>query len=247
MFKLTVEQINEYKTQGYTILRGLFSQAEIQKVKESFELLWDVSRTLHFETKEVNGAQFVFDKEALNRIVWCGAVEKYLLDVAKDSRITIPVSQLLGSTKLNQIINQAHFKMPGEKIDFKWHQDSEHRRYGTEMWKDVNGEGSFVQTLMAVDSMSSENGPLLVIPESHKLGHLDLKNNIDQLERVKEMNKIELVMNPGDLVLFGPYVVHCSQVNLSKTPRRVLINGYAYPGANSRLYPGAGLGQEIDI
>lgn len=246
-FNLTTDQIIEYNTNGFIILRGLFSEDEINKVKSSFDLLWDVSRTLNLQTNEVNGAQFVFEKAALNRIVWCGAVEKYLLELAKDTRITKPVSQLLGSDKLNQIINQAHFKMPGEKVEFKWHQDSEHRRYGTDMWKDVNGQGSFVQTILAIDNMSSENGPLIFIPQSHNEGHLDLKTNLEYLEKIKSMPKFEAIMGPGDVAFFGPYTVHSSQVNLSTSPRRVLINGYAYPGANSRLYPGAGLGYEIEI
>lgn len=246
-FNLTTSQIKEYNTNGFIILREVFSPDEIERVKKCFELLWDVSRTMGGETKEVNGAQFVFEKTALNRIVWCGAVERYLLDLAKDTRITKPVSQLLGSDKLNQIINQAHFKMPGEKVEFKWHQDSEHRRYGTDMWNDVNGQGSFVQTILAIDTMSSENGPLMFIPESHTQGHLDLKTNTEYLSKIDSMKRIEAVMQPGDVAFFGPYTVHCSQVNLSKIPRRVLINGYAYPGANSRVYPGAGLGREIEI
>lgn len=246
-FKLTLEQIQSYNQNGFLILRNLFSEEEIQDALKSFELLWDVSRTLGQETKEINGAQFVFDKGALNRIVWCGAVEKKLLDLARDPRITKPVAQLLGSDKLNQIINQAHFKMPGEKVEFKWHQDSEHRRYGTEMWRDVNGIGSYVQTILAIDDMTSQNGPLLFIPESHLEGHLDLKNNEKWLEKIESMPKVELAMKPGDLALFGPYTIHSSQVNLSTTPRRVLINGYAYPGANGRVYPGAGLGQLIEL
>lgn len=246
-FTLTTDQIIEYNTNGFIILRNLFSDVEINMVIKNFDLLWDLSRTLNFETNEIDGAQFVFEKSALNRIVWCGGVSKYLLELAKDPRITKPVSQLLGSEKLNQILNQAHFKMPGEKVEFKWHQDSEHRRYGTDMWRDVNGNGSFVQTILAVDQMSTENGPLIFIPESHHQGHLDLKTNTDYLEKINSMTKIEAVMQPGDVAFFGPYTVHSSQVNLSKSPRRVLINGYAYPGANSRLYPGAGLGREIDI
>ncbi len=245
--EISIEQIKEFNETGFLILRELFSSQEINDIKESFDLLWDISKTLNKTTNEINGAHFVFDKGDLNRIVWCGAVESKLLGYARDERITKPVSQLLGSNKLNQIINQAHFKMPGQKVAFKWHQDSEHRRYGTEMWKDINGEGSYVQTILAIDEMLPENGPLMCIPNSHKHGHLDLQNNSGWMSKIEEMDKVELVMQPGDLVLFGPYTVHSSQVNQSNSPRRILINGFAYPGANSRVYPGAGQGVEIEI
>jgi hypothetical protein len=49
----------------------------------------------------------------------------------------------------------------------------------------------------------------------------------------------------GSVLLFGPYAVHGSTANTSSQPRRVLINGYAYPGANGRVYPGEGSGRVL--
>ena len=51
----------------------------------------------------------------------------------------------------------------------------------------------------------------------------------------------------SDVVMFGPYTVHCSQPNVSEHPRRVFINGFAYPGANTRLYPGRGAGRLVRL
>jgi len=39
--------------------------------------------------------------------------------------------------------------------------------------------------------------------------------------------------------------VHGSGPNEGTTPRRVLINGYAHPGANHRVYPGEGAGRRL--
>jgi ectoine hydroxylase-related dioxygenase (phytanoyl-CoA dioxygenase family) len=50
-------------------------------------------------------------------------------------------------------------------------------------------------------------------------------------------------MSAGSVLLFGPYSVHGSQPNTSARPRRTFINGYAYPGANARIYPGEGAGR----
>ena len=50
-------------------------------------------------------------------------------------------------------------------------------------------------------------------------------------------------MRAGSVLLFGPYAVHGSLPNTSPRPRRTFINGYAYPGANARVYPGAGAGR----
>jgi ectoine hydroxylase-related dioxygenase (phytanoyl-CoA dioxygenase family) len=49
----------------------------------------------------------------------------------------------------------------------------------------------------------------------------------------------------GSVLFFGPYAIHGSTPNESAVPRRVLINGYAYPGANGRVYPGEGSGRTL--
>ena len=48
-------------------------------------------------------------------------------------------------------------------------------------------------------------------------------------------------------VVFGPYTFHASDPNVSEGPRRALINGYACPGANRRIYPGRGSGRLLSV
>ena len=38
------------------------------------------------------------------------------------------------------------------------------------------------------------------------------------------------------LLVWHPYAIHGSKPNVSKNPRRILINGYAYPGATQRRF-----------
>jgi hypothetical protein len=45
--------------------------------------------------------------------------------------------------------------------------------------------------------------------------------------------------------LGGPYTVHGSGPSTSANPRRVLINGYACPGADRLVYPGSGTGRDL--
>jgi ectoine hydroxylase-related dioxygenase (phytanoyl-CoA dioxygenase family) len=51
----------------------------------------------------------------------------------------------------------------------------------------------------------------------------------------------------GSVLFFGPYTAHASFENTSMTLRRVLINGYAYPGANHFKYPGEGSGRVLSL
>ena len=103
---------------------------------------------------------------------------------------------------------------------------------------------------MAIDEVTLENGPMLFIPGSCRNGHLDLpydEGTPTVSPYFDPADAIPVLMQPGTVALFGPYVIHGSLPNESDKPRRVFINGFAYPGANSRAYPGEGSGVLINI
>ena len=58
---------------------------------------------------------------------------------------------------------------------------------------------------------------------------------------------VQVLAEPGDVIFFGPYVWHRSAPNTSPVPRMTLINGYALPGVNTRVYPGVGTGVRVDL
>lgn len=244
---LTDKQIAEFFERGFIVLPKVFNQHDLNLMTQSTEKLLKSSRKLNLTTQLHNGSSFVFENQALHRVVWAGAHENDLLNFGADLRILEPVSQLLRSNEMDQLINQIHFKMPGDDIEFEWHQDSQHRGYGTADWTDVNGTGSYVQTLIAIDEVTADKGPVSFVPGSNKLGHVGL-NHISDVTAVCDISKAEeLLMQPGDIVLFHPYVIHASTKNMSSTPRRVLINGYSYPGANHKKYPGEGSGRRLNL
>lgn len=149
---------------------------------------------------------------------------------------------------MEQLLCQAHFKRPGDGVIFGWHQDIQHRDKGGETWKDVNGVGSYVQTLIVIDEMTADSGPLMFIPGSSKWGRVDFGyhdyDNSDcallRPPQFDEDDAVTILAAPGDTLFFGPYAAHASFENTSNSYRRVLINGYAHPGANRRVYPGDG-------
>ncbi len=245
VMRLTDSQINEFFDKGYVILTKVFSKDEIKMMSDSMDRIYQESQKLKNKTQIHEGTQFVFENSALHRVVWAGAFEPSLLKIGEDPRLLGPASQLLGSNEMDQLINQIHFKVPGDNVGFPWHQDTENRGYGTPEWIDVNHRGSYVQTTIAVDRQRVENGTMYFIPESCKLGHLGLENLKDKETKFDVSKKVPLIMDPGDVAMFGPYTIHGSFPNESEEPRRILINGYAYPGANKRAYPGKGSGRRL--
>ena len=248
----TTEEYEQFYRDGFVVVRSAFEPAEVRVIAAAFDGLLTTAETLQ-ATGMHHGAQFVLERPhgwrtppVVHRVVWAGAAQPSLLKTGEDPRILRFVASLLGSEDMDQLINQAHFKMPGDGVTFAWHQDSVHRRYGTDLWRDVNGRGSYVQALLTIDPMHSGNGPLTVVPGSNQDGHIHPPDRkvLDSGMFAREQ-AVTLALDPGDLAFFGPYTVHRSNANESRQPRRALINGYAYPGANSRVYPGEGAGRRL--
>ncbi len=228
------------ETDGFLVVRGVFQMVEVEQMRAAFDRLRATAQALP-ESGMHQGAQFVVDADPfrIRRIVWCGAAEPVLSRFGMDPRLLSLAAWVLGSPRMHQLINQAHFKLPGDGVRFEWHQDSTHRRYGTPEWTDVTGRGSFVEIATALDPVDEDNGPLRFIPRSHLWGHLD------ELPAFDDSQAVAPRLDPGDVVLFGPYVVHGSETNLSGRPRRMFLNGFAHHEANRRTYPGEGAGREV--
>jgi ectoine hydroxylase-related dioxygenase (phytanoyl-CoA dioxygenase family) len=231
---------------GYFVVRNLFSAKDVQKISASFDRLQAIAQNLK-ATQEYNGSHFVVEGNRIDRIVWMAGAEPNLLSVGEDSRILEVCSELLHVDEFDQLICQGHYKLPGDNVKFDWHQDCQHRRYGSNEWTDVDGRGSYVQTLMAIDEVTLENGPVKFIPDTVKLGYMEIEKHEDPTS-LFDISKADIItMKPGDVAFFHPYAVHGSEPNNSNSPRRVFINGFASPGANKRKYPGKGAGRRVHL
>jgi ectoine hydroxylase-related dioxygenase (phytanoyl-CoA dioxygenase family) len=255
--ELSPAAVRRFYDDGYLIVEGLFSREEVAAMAEAAERLRAVGRELgaalldddEGEQKvEHAGSQFVFGglngSRRLLRVVWAGGCEPAFLACGRDVRLTAIVGQLFGSATAVHLLNQLHAKYPNDGLEFEPHQDSEHRRYGTPEWRDVDGRGSYVQAVVAIDDSTPDNGPLVFYPRSGRRGHLD---PAAVRRRYKNRPGFPALLKAGSAAFFGPYVVHRSAENRGGAPRRIAINGFALPGANSRPYFGSGTGVPIDL
>jgi len=244
---LGANEVREYFDTGWIVRRALFSADEVARMRACFDELERIAGGLK-ETALHRGAYFVLgnrsDRQVIQRVVWAGGCQHYLLEVGGDPRLTGPSAQLLDDAAMDHLLCQAHFKRPHDGVVFDWHQDIQHRDKGNGTWTDVNGRGSFVQTLIVLDEMTPESGPLKFMPGSSKWGRVDFE--ADDRPDLHERDAVTILAQPGDTLFFGPYTAHASFENKSDQYRRVLINGYASPGANRREYPGDGAGRRLE-
>lgn len=245
-YEITEDQIRDFYEVGFFVIPQLFKKSEIQEISQCFDRLQKVAEQIT-STEIINGTQFVVEGSRIDRIVWMGGAEPSLLKYGEDPRLLVPISQILNVNEVNQLICQGHYKLPGDQVSFNWHQDTQHRGYGSIDWNDVDQKGSYVQTLMAIDESTLENGPVKFIPYSVKRGYLGLDQHPNPTDLFDINEAVPLIMQPGDVAFFSPYAIHGSDANNSDNPRRVFINGFAYPGANKKTYPGKGAGRLLKI
>jgi hypothetical protein len=227
-----------YWRDGYAVVRGFFSAGEIQRMAAAMDHLYAEGiahgRCFRHGNLFYNVAREREGSEPLVRMVqWPSYHQPLLNKVRLDTRFADLLEPLIGAD-LKQIINQAHWKAPGALGDFAWHQDSKSRRPAAAF---RNLATAYVQTGLAIDPHNPRSGGMRFIPGSHRRGdlHMDcsthalgtaMKDAALEAAGLSQADVVDLVLEPGDLALWSPYLVHGSGTNRSNHRRRFYINGY---------------------
>ena len=227
----------DYWRDGYAIVRGFFDAGEIAQVSACLDQLYAEGtahgRCFRHGNLFYNVARQDDGEPFVRMVQWPSYHQPLLNRVRLDERFADLLEPLIGRN-LKQIINQVHWKAPGSLGDFAWHQDSKSRRPATAF---RNLATSYVQTGLAIDPHMPESGGLRFIPGSHLRGELRMDCSTHSLGAAMKDAALEAVglsasdavdvqLDPGDLAVWSPYLVHGSGTNRSDHKRRFYINGY---------------------
>ena len=221
---------------GYAIVRGFFAREEVAAIGEEIDRV-HAEGVAHGRSFRHGNLLYKVARNGQGPVVqmvqWPSYHRPALDAVRLDPRFAALLEPLIGRD-IKQIINQLHWKAPGAAGDFAWHQDSRFRR-PAECYRNL--DTSYVQTGLAIDPHNAQSGGMSFVPRSHVHGDLDLDTADDvlgrsmqdaALERVglSADDAVQLELDPGDLALWNPYLVHGSGTNRSDHRRRFYINGY---------------------
>jgi ectoine hydroxylase-related dioxygenase (phytanoyl-CoA dioxygenase family) len=227
-----------YAANGYAVLRGVFSPAEVGELAAAFDRQWQRGLALGASFRHGNIHYRIGDDRLLGKIVrmaqWPSYADETLARYRTDARILAVLEPLLGRD-LKQIINQLHWKKPGAAAaEFAYHQDVRFRR-PREAYRNL--AVAYVQTGIAIDRHSAESGAMRVYPGSHRLGEIDLTvagRVMDGAMADASLRRagldparvVALTLEPGDLALWNTFTIHGSGRNRSNQDRRFYLNGY---------------------
>jgi ectoine hydroxylase-related dioxygenase (phytanoyl-CoA dioxygenase family) len=240
------ELVEHYRTHGYAVARGLFAPDEVAAIAALAERVRADALAHGRSFRHGNLFYNVAQTEAgpvLRMAQWPVWRLRELDAVRTDPRFAALLGPFIGGD-IKQIIHQIHWKPQGSGSggDFAWHQDSRSRR-PREAYRDL--ANAYVQTGLALDPHTPESGCLQVVPGSHRLGDLGLATDGAVLGReltdddlravgVDPAAKRDLLLEPGDVALWSPFLLHASGRNRSGHARRLFINGYVRADACDR-------------
>jgi len=229
----------ELKTQGYAIIRGFLSRAQMAEIATEVDRIYELGLKHHATYRDRNLLfEVLNDPKAQRRVVlqahWTAWISPLMERMRRSEQYFKVLEPFLGGD-IKQISHQVHWKPPGAKYTFyRFHQDA---RFREGKVKDFDFLESSVTTGLAIDRQTAENGALRVIPRSHRLGYLGLSDDgpimvgetPDEEQRRAGLDPSTVVtceMDPGDLLLWTLFTVHGSAPNISKIDRRFMINSY---------------------
>jgi ectoine hydroxylase-related dioxygenase (phytanoyl-CoA dioxygenase family) len=229
--------VSEYRERGYTVVRGVFRPEEIAELRRSFDRAYAEGLTHHSTWRHGNRVFWPQEHPTIGRFVsgcqWQSWVDPVLNRIRTDPRMLAILKPLIGDD-LKQIINQMHWKTPGSGQTWGMHQDVRSRK-PDHCFRDL--ANSYVQTGIAIDRHWKDNGAMQVIPFSHRRGQMPeaTVSNLANQERLEQYRTqgvdinaaVDVEMEPGDVALWGPYMIHGGGINVTPDNfRRLYINGY---------------------
>lgn len=227
--RLRDEQMRRYDEDGYLVLHGIITPAELELLRQEASVL-QTPRRGHPDAN-------VYEKDnATLRAAWAVEIDSEACRRAmRLPRILGPVLQLTGrDTYLYQ--SRLNYKIAGSGDVFQWHQD-----YASWVEDGVpdGGHRRMMSVLVMLDDTGPSSGPLRFIPGSHREGllrseydtattsyalHCTPDSDVERL--LAGSTAFECTGAAGTVVIFGGNLVHGSQRNATARDRRNLYFAY---------------------
>jgi ectoine hydroxylase len=222
---LTAAQLREFDEQGYIFMPGCFSEDEVALLASEAEDILKADRKEVWREK-TGAPRTAFAAHTFN--------EAFRL-MAHHPRLIEPLRQLFGEdVYVHQFKINAKAAFEGDV--WQWHQD-----YGTWARDDGMPEPRAMNISIFLDEVMPINGPLMIIPKSHKHGTLaaghDKSTTSYPLWTLDHETVTRLCAEaappggvgivaptgkPGSVLMFHGNLVHGSSPNITPYPRKIV-------------------------
>ncbi len=240
---ISQQQRDFYYDEGYLCFPGLIGENWLDPLRSALEKIIEATRSYTRSTRKVDiEPDHSADNPRLRRVAYLDEFDPIFWQLCADSVVLDIAADLLGpNIRFRELM--MNFKWADGGAEVKWHQDLvfyPHTHSGT------------LQFLLLLDGATADQGPLQVIPGSHKgeiFAHYDAERNWTgaiserDLAGVKVDQAVSLTGPPGTLSVHHSRTIHGSAINRSSTSRPAFVITYsaadaipytapAYPSVN---------------
>ena len=217
--RLSDTQLAQFRETGYLFLADYFSPDEAAVLREEAGRLYKLERPEVW--REENGAP----RTAFAAHTYSEPFRR----LAAHPRLVEPVMQILdGRVYMHQFKVNAKAAFDGAL--WQWHQD-----YGTWSRDDLMPEPRAMNIALFLDEVTSVNGPLMLIPGSHRAGVFEAGHDLESTsyplwtldrETVTRLAEQGGIVAPtgaaGSVLMFHCNLVHASPSNISPWGRTIV-------------------------
>lgn len=232
---LQPDQLREYRERGYVVLESVFTEPELEEMRQESDRLAELTVNASIALGELSprlDVQTRDGKVILRKVQPVNDISEVFSRYSSDDRFLAPMRDILDSQPI-VMEEKLNYKQPlpgpppieadtsGE--GFPYHTD----------WAYFGLDGYPKETLssaLLVDETTAENGPLRMLPGSHKKDW-PIQDEWPPLVRegiVPEGDVVDLLAPAGTVVIFSSALVHASSENRTDGPRRMMIFSH-YP------------------
>lgn len=216
MSALSASQLSDYRRDGFLVVRGMYSAAEVRALSGFIDELQTRPRLPGREMAYFEDSLLEKGQRVLSRIEKFADSHDGFGRFVADEKMTGPCSQLLADRAV-LFKEKINFKLPGGG-GFAPHQDIQPG------WDDY--APFFLSVLITIDPSTAENGCLELAAGHHTRGLIGQKWKPLEGPELEGITFKPYPMEPGDVAFFDCFVPHQSKPNLTSRPRRNLYLTY---------------------
>ena len=221
---LTKAEIEQYRELGYLVVSGVFDAELLAEIRGAVDaIIADAGKvTTHTDVYDLEESHTP-EKPRVRRIKTPHKHFPFFAELTRNPRITGVLAQLIGSD-LRLHGAKLNMKSAGYGAAVEWHQDWAFYPHTND---DVLATGLYL------DDCDMANGPLLVVPGTHKGPVYDHHADgyfvgamAPEIEGLDYAKAVPLTGKAGSMTIHHARLVHGSALNTSSKPRRLLLHEY---------------------